>query len=181
MTLKAGENDEGDSLTESRPELSRITVTRTDQLEDIDDFGSCRKWSLRTSRTNKIKSAQSDSIPALSGALWIKEESADSVYLRDYYAALKKCFHDPDFDGLELWRVLHKLDISSEHLIKILDNIDGLIVKADLVCERYSLGRKARITVSANLTDMLEQKLLRVIFEIPEGYKAEVVREKAAN
>ena len=164
--------DQNEELEETADELpvpaSKVNVTKTDQLEDIADFGSCRKWTIRTSRSNK---KDKDSIPILKGSIWIKEDLNGTEYLAEYYNSLRKYYRDTDFDGLELWRVLRKLDIPAAQLVEILENIDGLIVKADLVCERFSLGRKAKITVSANLSDMLEQRLIRELFEIPAGYE----------
>lgn len=167
--------DNPDSLAADLPKLNKVSITRTDQLEDMAGFGSCRKWTVRTSRAKNIRA---DSIPALSGSLWIREDDIGRQYVGEYYQVLSKCFHDPDFNGLELWRVLRKLDIRSENLSDILSKIDGVIVKAELVCERYSLGRKVRITVSVNLSDMLEQKLVRGIFTVPEGYEAELVKDQ---
>jgi len=164
-----GQNEgfEGAAAEVTAP-ANKVNVTKTDQVEDIAGFSSCRKWTIRTSRSRK---QEADSIPILSGSIWIKEELNGSEYLAEYYNSLRTYYRDTNFDGLELWRVLRKLDLPAAQLIEILDNIDGLIVKADLVCERYSLGRKAKITVSANLSDMLEQRLIRELFEIPAGYE----------
>lgn len=167
-----------DSDFSNRP-VSRLRFTKTEQFENIGDFGECQKWLVRT-KTQKTRYGQAvDSTPTLSGEIWIREESSASSQAIRYYSKISEYLGDDTFDGIELWRVLKKLDIPVQDLKQILDNLNGLIVKADLSCKRYSLGRKAKISVFMNLSDMHEERVASELFGIPDEYNPATRRETA--
>jgi len=161
--------------TESAPDAqavsnSRIRIAKSDETKSIGDFPNCRKLRIINTPDKAKSSSGRDSTPVISGEIWLAEEKETEPLVGNYYQELSAYLNDGKFPGLELWRVLKTLDVPVEVIRTVLQSLEGVIVRADLEVERYSLGKKARIKIEVELENLEERRIARNKLEIPPEF-----------
>ncbi len=155
-----------------------INLTSADETENIGPLAGCRKFNVRSAKGAGL--TKSDSIPSLRGEIWIYGGDDVKDMILNYYKTQAGFFRDQSFEGLGLWGVLARLGIPRQGLIGFMDSLSGLVAKADLDVELYSLGKKANISIRADISDFERKRLPGSYFKAPPEYKPVYGREGVA-
>ncbi len=153
-----------------------ISLTATDKSEDIGQLSQCHKFNIRSKGSLNI--SKTDSIPSIKGEIWVYGGDDVKDLIMNYYRMQSKFLGDSSFEGLELWGVLGRLGIPRTGIMGLLDQLDGLLAKADLNIELYSLGKKANVSVKADIAEFERKRLPGNYFEAPAQYKPIFGEEK---
>jgi hypothetical protein len=155
-----------------------INMTSADETKNIGPLAGCRKFNVRSAKGAGL--TKSDSIPSLRGEIWIYGGDDVSDMILNYYKTQARFFRDQSFEGLGLWGVLGRLGIPRQGLIGFMDQLSGFVAKADLNVELYSLGKKANISIKADISDFERKRLPGTYFAAPPEYKPVYGREGVA-
>lgn len=146
-----------------------IILTATDKTEDIGPLAQCHKFNIRSKGSLKI--SKTDSIPSIRGEIWVYGGDDVKDLILNYYRVQGHFLGDSSFEGLELWGILGRLGIPRTGIMGLLDQLDGLLARADLNIELYSLGKKANVSVKADIAEFERKRLPGNYFEAPPQYK----------
>jgi hypothetical protein len=149
----------------------RLKLTASTEQKQIGTYANCVRMDLVSSRSTGPGKSGQDSIPRLNGQLWIEPQYSSGPILNNYYRTLASYFSDPNFEGLEIWRVFSKLGIPGTALAGILKDVDGLIVSGEFTCQMFSLGKRANVSIKLELKDLSEKRIPLSAFKIPSEYK----------
>ena len=136
------------------------------KFEKVSKVGKIDFKSKDFSNLSKI-----DSIPSIKGEIWVYGGDDVRELILNYYKMQGRFLSDSAFEGLELWGVLGRLGVPRPAVIDLLDRMDGLLAKADLNVEMYSLGKKANVNVKTDISEFERKRLPGSYFEAPAQYK----------
>jgi len=154
-----------DSLS---PEMNRLIISVTGEVADLNGLSGCRKLLISFGGTTAEKD---EPLTTLNGHIWVKQDIAAGENLSRYYAEIGRFFRDSAYGGVELWSVLKNLGLGNCDLGRLAAGLEGLIVAAELSCEKYVLGKRAKISVKMTLQKYSETHISLADFNIPVGYK----------
>ncbi|MBD3383142.1 MAG: hypothetical protein GF404_13235 [candidate division Zixibacteria bacterium] len=150
---------------------SSLAVELTEEYMQIDEFQNCRKIVIEDRAEKPKKSGRLDRGTYINGEIWIISDIEASGILEGYHHRLAALYGGSEFEGLALWRILRRLNVDRPDLQRILLNLEGAVVRAEFLVETVTMNKKARITVSLNLDELLEKKINPAVFDIPEYYR----------
>lgn len=151
---------------------SSLAIEFTDEYMQIDEFQKCRKIVIRDKAEKPKKSGRLDRGTYLNGEIWVISDIESAEILDDYHNRLAALYGGSEFEGLALWRILRRLNVDRPDLQRILLNLEGAVVRAEFLVETATMNKKARVSVSLNLNELLEKKINPAVFDIPEYYRA---------
>ncbi len=150
---------------------ARIRLVKSRVEEPVNDLADVQKLNIIYVPDRVKGSVRKDSTPVISGEIWYSANHESAQIAANYYGEIAMYLNDDSFPGLELWRVLKKLEVPTLEIQAILKSLDGVMVRADLEVERYSLGKKAAIKIEVDLKNIQERRAARNKFEIPDAYR----------